>query len=201
MTLLTGKSIDWAAAVWDMDVRFRASLIISSNNCKKCLNIPLGARIYQCRFSKCHRVTVLLLIMPSCSERLLLRVDGMMFHWELFQQSLNPDLQSELACKGKNWSFSDFVTLTIKINNLMRQAPKRKNVSISTLPTCRLATDDHIRPQTRQRRTDAFRSLLTIWGGKNEATTTPTLIIFISFHLFTLIAQFNAAWVAQSASQ
>ncbi|KAG1926575.1 retrotransposable element [Pimephales promelas] len=46
----------------------------------------------------------------------------------VFQRSLNPDLQTELACKGEDLSFSDFVTLAIKIDNLMRQAPKRRSV-------------------------------------------------------------------------
>lgn len=31
----------------------------------------------------------------------------------VFQRSLNPDLQTVLACKGENLSFSYFVTLTI----------------------------------------------------------------------------------------
>ncbi|KAI2647094.1 Transposon Tf2-6 polyprotein [Labeo rohita] len=45
----------------------------------------------------------------------------------IFQQSLNLELQSELVCKGEDLSFSDFVTLTIKIDNLMRQTPKRRS--------------------------------------------------------------------------
>ncbi len=44
----------------------------------------------------------------------------------MFQHSLNPELQTELACKGEDSSFSEFVTLAIRIDNLMRQAPKRK---------------------------------------------------------------------------
>ncbi|KAL0176900.1 hypothetical protein M9458_029230, partial [Cirrhinus mrigala] len=39
---------------------------------------------------------------------------------------LNTELQTELACRREDSSFSEFVTLTIKIDNLMRQAPKRK---------------------------------------------------------------------------
>ncbi len=44
----------------------------------------------------------------------------------MFQHSLNTELQTELACKGEDSSFSEFVTLAIRIDNLMRQAPKRK---------------------------------------------------------------------------
>ncbi len=44
----------------------------------------------------------------------------------MFHRSLNTELQTELACKGEDSSFAEFVTLAIKIDNLMRQAPKRK---------------------------------------------------------------------------
>lgn len=46
-------------------------------------------------------------------------------HKAIFQQSLSFELQSELDCKGEDLSFSDFVMLAIRIDNLMRQAPKR----------------------------------------------------------------------------
>jgi len=55
----------------------------------------------------------------------------------MFQQSLNADLQTELACKDENSSFSEYVTLAIRIYNLMRNAPKRRSArwSPSSTPT------------------------------------------------------------------
>ncbi len=56
----------------------------------------------------------------------------------MFHRSLNTELQTELACKGEDSSFAEFVTLAIKIDNLMRQAPKHKgsrgNQSNSRIP-------------------------------------------------------------------
>lgn len=46
----------------------------------------------------------------------------------MFQRSLNTDLQAELVCKGENVSFTDFVTFAIKMDNLMRQTPRGRNV-------------------------------------------------------------------------
>ncbi|KAL0167369.1 hypothetical protein M9458_039213, partial [Cirrhinus mrigala] len=44
----------------------------------------------------------------------------------MFYHSLNPALQTELACRKEDLSFSDFVSLTVKIDNLMKQHAKPK---------------------------------------------------------------------------
>ncbi|KAL0148225.1 hypothetical protein M9458_056457 [Cirrhinus mrigala] len=44
----------------------------------------------------------------------------------IFYNSLNVDLQTELACRRENSSFSELVNLTIKIDNLMRQTPRQR---------------------------------------------------------------------------
>lgn len=53
-----------------------------------------------------------------------------------FQQSLNVELQAKLACRGENQSFSEYVLLAIKIDNLMRNNPaKSKSPSPRIIPT------------------------------------------------------------------
>ncbi|KAI2653719.1 Retrotransposon-derived protein PEG10 [Labeo rohita] len=47
----------------------------------------------------------------------------------VFQRSLNVELQAELACKGENQSFSEYMTLAIKIDNLMRSNPTKSKSS------------------------------------------------------------------------
>ncbi len=37
------------------------------------------------------------------------------------------ELQAELACKGEDLTFSAFITMAIKIDNLLRNTPKRKS--------------------------------------------------------------------------
>lgn len=41
----------------------------------------------------------------------------------VFREGLNQRLQSELACKGEDASLSDFITLSIKIDNLLCNSP------------------------------------------------------------------------------
>ncbi|KAI2662443.1 Transposon Tf2-9 polyprotein [Labeo rohita] len=45
----------------------------------------------------------------------------------VFYNSLNSDLQTELACRRENSSFSELVNLAIKLDNLMRQTPKQRS--------------------------------------------------------------------------
>ncbi|KAK3560394.1 hypothetical protein QTP86_008482 [Hemibagrus guttatus] len=50
--------------------------------------------------------------------------------------SLNRELQAELACKGVDHSFSEYVTLAIQIDNLMRSTHARiKSASMRNIPT------------------------------------------------------------------
>ncbi|KAK3557354.1 hypothetical protein QTP70_026572 [Hemibagrus guttatus] len=54
----------------------------------------------------------------------------------VFQRSLNMELQAELACKGVDHSFSEYVTLAIQIDNLMRSTHARiKSASMRNIPT------------------------------------------------------------------
>ncbi|KAK3568318.1 hypothetical protein QTP86_003923 [Hemibagrus guttatus] len=54
----------------------------------------------------------------------------------VFQRSLNMELQAELACKGVDHSFSEYVTLAIQIDNLMCSTHARtKSVFMRNIPT------------------------------------------------------------------
>ncbi len=128
MTLLTGKAIDWAAAVWDTDSRFRTSVDYFIQQLQEVFEYPAGGktvatqllRISQgIRTAADYAVEFRTLAAQSGFNDVSLKA--------IFQQSLNLELQAELACKGEDLPFSDFVTLAIKIDNLMRQAPKRKS--------------------------------------------------------------------------
>ncbi len=48
----------------------------------------------------------------------------------VFKQGLNLELQTELTCKAEDLSFSEFVTMAIKIDNLLRNTPKRKSARL-----------------------------------------------------------------------
>ena len=74
----------------------------------------------------------------------------------MFRRSLNMELQAELACKGEDHSFSDYVTLAIKINNLIRtHRPQSKSTSFMHIPQVTQMSEsshanDHASPEPMQ---------------------------------------------------
>ncbi|KAK3563117.1 hypothetical protein QTP86_016350 [Hemibagrus guttatus] len=65
----------------------------------------------------------------------------------VFQRSLNIELQAELACKGVDHSFSEYVTLAIQIDNLMCSTHARiKSASMRNIPTQPLTPSSNSTP-------------------------------------------------------
>lgn len=127
MTFLTGKAIDWAAVVWDTDSRFRTSVDYFIQQLQEVFEYPAGGKTVATqllhvsqgiRTAADYAVEFRTLAAQSGFNDVSLKA--------IFQQSLNLELQAELACKGEDLPFSDFV-FAIKIDSLMRQAPKRKS--------------------------------------------------------------------------
>ncbi len=127
MTLLTGRAIDWAAALWDSDSQFRYSVDYFIQQLREVFEYPAGGKDVSAqiinltqgnRTAAEYAVEFRTLAAQSGWNDIALKA--------MFQHSLNTVLQTELACKGEDSSFSEFVTLAIRIDNLMRQAPKRK---------------------------------------------------------------------------
>ncbi len=77
MSLLSGKAIDWATAVWETERLFRTSYKYFVQQLRDVLNIPLGARIYLHNCFICLKATAPLQTMLSSLERSLLKVGGM----------------------------------------------------------------------------------------------------------------------------
>ncbi len=128
MTLLTGRAIDWAVAVWDSDPRLRSSVTYFIQQLREVFEYPHGGRdvlTQLINLTQGNRTAAEFAI----EFRTLAAQSG----WNdvalkaTFHKSLNCDLQTELACKGEGSSYSDFVTLAIRIDNLMRKAPKKKS--------------------------------------------------------------------------
>ncbi|KAL0183731.1 hypothetical protein M9458_019427, partial [Cirrhinus mrigala] len=133
MTLLTGKAIDWASAVWDSDPQLKYSIDYFIEQLREVFEYPAGGKDISTQIigiKQGNRTAAEFAV----EFRMLAAQSG----WNdvslkaMFYHSLNPDLQTELACRREDSSFSEFVTLTIKINNLMRQAPKRSDADYIT---------------------------------------------------------------------
>ncbi|KAL0148230.1 hypothetical protein M9458_056462 [Cirrhinus mrigala] len=110
MTLLTGRAIDWAAAVWDTDPRLRTSIDYFIQQLCEVFEYPTGGKniamqLLQISQGSCtaaeYAVEFRTFAAQSGFNDVSLKA--------IFQQSLNLELQSEL------------------IDNLMRQTPKRRS--------------------------------------------------------------------------
>ncbi|KAL0154735.1 hypothetical protein M9458_048998, partial [Cirrhinus mrigala] len=73
----------------------------------------------------------------------------------IFYNSLNAKLQTELTCHREDSSFSEMVTIAVRIDNLMRQTPKRKINKVSprnSTVTASSATHSHDGPMQLKRK-------------------------------------------------
>ncbi len=127
MTLLTGRAIDWAAAVWDSDSRFKYSVDYFIQQLREVFEYPAGGRDISTQIINITQGN-----RTAAEYTVEFRTLAAQSGWNdvalkaMFHRSLSTELQTELACKGEDSSFSEFVSLAIKIDNLMRQAPKCK---------------------------------------------------------------------------
>ncbi|KAI2660547.1 Transposon Tf2-9 polyprotein [Labeo rohita] len=127
MTLLMGRAIDWASAVWDADVRFKCSVDYFLDQLREVFEYPAGGRDISTQIIKLQQGD-----RTAAEYAIEFRTLATQSGWNdvsltaMFYHSLNPALQTELACRREGLSFSDFVSLTVKIDNLMRQHTKPK---------------------------------------------------------------------------
>ncbi len=121
MTLLKGRAIDWAAAVWDSDSRLRSSVTYFIQQLPEVFKYPHGGRDVSTQLINLTQGNS-----TAAEFAIEFRMLAAQSGWNdvalkaKFQKSLNCDLQTEQACKVEGSSFSDFVTLAIRIDNLMR---------------------------------------------------------------------------------
>ncbi|KAI2647139.1 Transposon Tf2-6 polyprotein [Labeo rohita] len=127
MTLLTGRALDWASAVWDTDPQFKRSVDHFLQQVHEVFEYPAGGRDISTQLMNAtqgnrtaaeYAIEVRTLAAQSGWNDVALKA--------VFYSSLNVDLQTELACRREDSSFSELVNLTIKIDNLMRQTPRQR---------------------------------------------------------------------------
>ncbi|KAK3506576.1 hypothetical protein QTP70_009900 [Hemibagrus guttatus] len=126
MSLLTGKAIEWAVAVWETDRLFQTSYTYFVKQLRDVFEYPAGGKDVS---------THLLQLSQGCSlaaeYAIEFRTLAAQSGWNdvalkaMFQHSLNIELQAELACKGVDHSFAEYVTLAIQIDNLMLESSQR----------------------------------------------------------------------------
>ncbi|KAK3526056.1 hypothetical protein QTP70_014676 [Hemibagrus guttatus] len=137
MSLLTGKAIEWAAAVWETDRLFQTSYTYFVKQLRDVFEYPAGGKDVSTRLLQLSQGRRL-----AAEYAIEFRTLAAQSGWNdvalkaVFQRILNIELQAELACKGVDHSFSEYVTLAIQVDNLMRSTHAQiKSASMRNIPT------------------------------------------------------------------
>lgn len=118
MTLLTSRAIDWAAAVWDADSLFRTSADYFIQELREVFEYLAGGKDISTQILNITQVNC-----TAAEYAIEFRTLAAQSGWNdislkaVFQRSPNTELQTELACKRENSSFSEFVTLPLRQPN------------------------------------------------------------------------------------
>ncbi|KAL0200303.1 hypothetical protein M9458_003490, partial [Cirrhinus mrigala] len=141
-SLLTGKALDWATAVWDLNRPTFPSFEAFLRRFREVFNTPkeseaAGERILTLRQGKSSAAEF------SLTFRTLAAQTGwpdepLKLH---FRRGLNHELQAELACRDEERSLDGLINLTIRIDNLMRS--RKPNRERSTQLNVSSPTPDH----------------------------------------------------------
>uniref|UniRef100_A0A8C1P7H9 DUF4939 domain-containing protein n=1 Tax=Cyprinus carpio TaxID=7962 RepID=A0A8C1P7H9_CYPCA len=157
MSLLTGKAIEWAAAVRETDRLFQTSYPYFVKQLRDVFEYTAGGKDVSTRLMQLTQGR------KSAAEHAIeFRTIAAQSGWNdvslkaMFRRSLNMELQAELACKGEDHSFSDYVTLAIKIDNLIcTHRPQSKSTSFMHIPQVTQMSEsshanDHASPEPMQ---------------------------------------------------
>ncbi|KAL0172866.1 hypothetical protein M9458_033177 [Cirrhinus mrigala] len=126
------RAINWASAVWDSDSQLKSSVDYFLQQIREVFQYPAGGRDISTqlinitqgnRTAAEYAVEFRTLAAQSGWNEIALKA--------IFYNSLNAELQTELACRREDSSFSELVTIAIRIDNLMRQTLKRKINKVS----------------------------------------------------------------------
>ncbi|KAK3542197.1 hypothetical protein QTP86_017593 [Hemibagrus guttatus] len=119
LSLLMGKALEWASAVWDADPLIRASYSHFEEGIREVFEHPSGGK----------DISVQLMEICQGSESatdyaIRFRTLAAQSEWNdaalwaMFRAGLNPTLQTELACNVEATSLSQFVATAICLDNL-----------------------------------------------------------------------------------
>ncbi len=136
-SLLTGRALDWVTAVWRGDGSAFPSFDFFLQRFKEVFDHPAGGRDAGEQLlgeSQSQGRTT------AAEYALAFRTLAAQTTWVedtlklLFRRGLNVELQVELACRDEGRKLSDFIELTIQIDNLMRSRRFPRSPSFNPSP-------------------------------------------------------------------
>lgn len=166
MSLLTGKALEWATAVWDNE-QIQKSFKYFSQQIKEVFEYPAGGRHISVQLLHLRQGKLC-----AADYAVQFRTLAAQSGWNdvalksVFGEGLNPTLQAELATRDESLTLSEYITLTVKIDNLMRNCPRSsapKPVPVTTSSPVTVSADSdepmqigraRVPEEERQRRRD-----------------------------------------------
>ncbi|KAK3531883.1 hypothetical protein QTP70_034386 [Hemibagrus guttatus] len=122
MSLLTDRALEWASAVWDADPQIRSSFSHFTGLIREVFEYPAGGKDVSVQLMELRQGTDTAADYAIMFRTLAARSgwnDASL--WAVFRAGLNPELQTELACRAEATTLSQFVATAIRLDNLRRQ--------------------------------------------------------------------------------
>lgn len=120
LSLLTGRALDWASTMWDADPQVKASFEYFSKLIHEVFEYPAGGAILPLNFLNYAKGSNKPPIMP-------LSTLAAQSEWNdpallvVFCEGLCPALQVEMACRSTNITLSEYITIAIRLDNLIQK--------------------------------------------------------------------------------
>ncbi|KAL0183816.1 hypothetical protein M9458_019512, partial [Cirrhinus mrigala] len=130
-SLLTGKALDWATAVWDLNRPTFPSFELFLRRFKEVFDYPEGGE------GAGEQILTLRQGKTTAAEfALTFRTLAAQTGWPdeplklYFRKGLNHELQAELACRDEGKSLDELINLAIRIDNLIRSRRPTKDIPL-----------------------------------------------------------------------
>ncbi|KAL0183738.1 hypothetical protein M9458_019434, partial [Cirrhinus mrigala] len=135
-SLLTGRALDWATAVWDLTHSTFSSFKEFLRRFKEVFDFPeggegAGEQLLTLRQGR-STAAEFALTFRTLAAQTGWPDDPLKLH---FRKGLSHELQAELACRDEGKSLDELINLAIRIDNLVRSRRTGKDVPPSVPPT------------------------------------------------------------------
>ncbi|KAK3544099.1 hypothetical protein QTP86_001557, partial [Hemibagrus guttatus] len=135
LSLLTSRALEWASAVWDADHQVRSSFSYFAELIREVFEYPAGGKDISTQLMELRQGSD-----TAADYAIKFRTLAAQSGWNdaslraVFRAGLNPELQTELACRIEASTLSQFVATAIRLDNLMRQHQAGTSRSTSVHP-------------------------------------------------------------------
>ncbi len=161
-SLLTGRALKWATAIWEDNHAAFPSFASFTQNFKEVFEHPAGGKEVGEQLLSLHQGGG-----SAADYALSFRTLAAQTGWRdaeplklLFHKGLNHELQSELACRDEGKTLEQLINLAIRLDNLLcsRRLKPRSSFSSAAMATAPPATEPmqitvtHLSREERERR-------------------------------------------------